>query len=141
MPKFYIQGIGYPLAVKNGGLVLHQDVDLVRDGILSILLTQPLERVMRPAYGTPDQAFDAISDFNQILGEYQRRISQQIGYSGVTIVVTGEIADDGLAQIFVTWAVDGIPQPTISLTQQPSGQLVPDGLLLDADYVPLYAAI
>lgn len=140
------QGIGYPLTLKNGGLQLKSDADLVQDAIFSILQTQPYERVMRPRYGIPDQLFDAIGDFQVVVGLYERSLRQQINYPNVTFELSGEFDDGGLGTIRVVWALDGLPQPDLLIPLEPDLRVATSRLnliqekqpeaLLDNDYRP-----
>lgn len=106
-----IRGIAYRLAIKDGQLVTHEDIDLIRDHIISVLETEPYERVMRPDYGTPDFLFQGISDMNLVAQWVRQGLEREI--PGVLFAVQGSIADDGLGVLVVRWAVNGIPQPPL----------------------------
>lgn len=108
-----IQGLKYPLELKGGGLALSSDVELVAQGILSILKTRPGERVMLPRYGVRDQVFDAVRDASDVSMEIQRALDTQLQIPGVIVNVTAQANDDGLVQVTVAWSLNGIPQPPI----------------------------
>lgn len=109
MPE--LRGIAYPLAIANGSLQLATDLDLVRGHILSVLETETGERVMNPAYGTPDLLFQSVQDINLIAAYIQQALEREITVA--TFGVTGAIADDGAAILNINWAVNGTPQPPI----------------------------
>lgn len=106
-----IRGIAYRLQVQDGRLVTHEDFALIRDHIISVLETEPYERVMRPLYGTPDFLFRGVSDINLIAQWVRQCLEREI--PDVLFAVQGRIADDGFGILAVKWAVDGIPQAPI----------------------------
>lgn len=92
----------YPLtATATGSLMLTpaEDLDaLVVQAITSAVLTKTEERVMMPAYGTPDYTFDAVSS-PDILAGYDRAIKDAVKHFGskVGVTVFGAVTEDGLA--------------------------------------------
>jgi phage baseplate assembly protein W len=46
-------GYNAPFGILNGGTTWQANEKLIKNDILQILLTAPLERVMRPGYGSP----------------------------------------------------------------------------------------
>ena len=130
------RGCKYPLAIKNGGLALSEDLDLVKEGIFSILQTEVYERVMRPTYGVPDRLFSLQPDFSRTLYDFDRRLNRQIFYQGVRFQVDGGIDEDGTGTVTVVWDVDGIPQLGLQIPQRPVVPIVLD-TLDDQDGNPL----
>lgn len=106
-----IQGFTYPLTIKNGGLSLSTDFDLIRQQIMSVLETRPFERIMRPNYGTPDFIFDAVNDVSIIVERITIALETQI--NGPTFAIEGAVNDDGVVTIAVNWSLNDIPQPPI----------------------------
>ena len=111
-----IRGVSYPLKIVNGNLSLSTDIDLVKESIFSVLETRPFERIMRPAYGTPDMVFDAISSHEYVL--HQIRMSLETQIEDVSFDVSGEIEDTGEMNVTVEWSIDNIPQPPIEYKLQ-----------------------
>lgn len=106
-----IRGIAYRLHMEDGQLVTHEDFDLLRDHIISVLETEPYERVMRPGYGTPDLLLRGVTDINLIAQRVRQSLEREI--PDVLFAVLGRIADDGAGVLVVRWAVDGQPQPPL----------------------------
>jgi hypothetical protein len=106
-----IRGIAYRLQIKDGQLVTHEDFELIRDHIISVLETEPYERVMRPGYGTPDFLLRGTRDINLVAQWVRQGLEREI--PDVAFAVQGAIADDGAAVLAVRWAVDGQPQPPL----------------------------
>lgn len=106
-----IRGIAYRLQVKDGQLVTHDDFELIRDHILSVLETEPYERVMRPDYGTPDFLLRSVTDINLIAQWVRQCLEREI--PDVLFAVQGRIDDGGAGVLVVRWAVDGQPQPPL----------------------------
>ena len=107
-----LRGIAYPLTIANGTLTLATDIDLLRGHIISVLETEPFERVMNPGYGTPDFLFDAIKDINLIAQYCRQTLEREIDQ--VTFEVTGVLGEDGAGVLTVIWTVEGIPQPPLT---------------------------
>lgn len=106
-----LRGIAYPLAIANGSLVLATDTDLIKGHIISVLETEPLERVMRPGYGTPDFLFNAVQDIHLIAQYVRQALEREIA---ATFEVTGSLDDSGAGVLSVLWSVDGVPQPPLN---------------------------
>ena len=112
-----IRGITYPLTVENGNLSTSTDYALVTQQIRSIVETRYYERVMRAEYGIGDYVLE-ILDPGQINSAIQYSILQNVtGLSDLN--VTGNwksVGDDGLYQVFIEYAVQGVPQSPLRFT-------------------------
>ena len=112
-----IRGLTYPLAVTNGNLSTSTDYALVTQQIRSIVETRYYERVMRAEYGIGDYVLE-ILDPGQINSAIQYSILQNVaGLSDLN--VTGDWrsgGDDGLYQVFIEYAIDGVPQAPLTFT-------------------------
>jgi len=112
-----IRGITYPLTVENGNLSTSTDYALVTQQIRSIVETRYYERVMRAEYGIGDYVLE-ILDPGQINSAIQYSILQNVtGLSDLN--VTGNwksVGDDGLYQVFIEYAVQGVPQAPLRFT-------------------------
>ena len=104
--------LAYPLCVVDGRLVVSRNENVVRDQILSVLETRPLERVMQPAYGTPDLVFEVHSS----PGVIAERIRQTLLLSipNVAFTVVGTIAESGIYELEIQYTVNGQLQPTLT---------------------------
>jgi len=108
-----VTSLSYPLQIKDGGLQVSSDVDVIRESIYSVLETRPYERVMRPNYGTPDFIFDSYNN-NRIVAELTRiQLERQL--PGVDFEVTGTIDDTGTARLTIQWAVSDVSQTAITI--------------------------
>lgn len=112
------RGLSYPLELDGrGGLKTVEDVDLVKQQILSVLETLPFERVMRQDYGTPDQILNAM---NPILTNLQVKRALEMNVPNATSIrVEGDIskADDGVYNLRIYWTHSntGAIQPPINV--------------------------
>jgi hypothetical protein len=107
------RGIAYPLTVTaNGRLLLHEDLDLLRDRIIAVLETRPFEMVLRPGFGTPNFVFEAGINPGLIIENIRQQLETQI-----TEVddwnIGGVMTDDGAMLISIQWVVYALPQPPI----------------------------
>ena len=112
-----IRGISYPLTVENGNLATSADYDLITQQIRSVIETRYYERVMRAEYGIGDYVLE-ILDPGQINSAIQYSILQNVnGLSDLS--VTGDWTsngDNGIYQLFIQYAVNGVPQPPLNFT-------------------------
>lgn len=112
-----IRGITYPLTIVNGNLAVSTDYSLVTQQIRSVVETRYYERVMRAEYGIGNYVLE-ILDPGQINSAIQYSILQNV--SGLTdLSVTGDWetnGDDGLYRVFITYSVNGVPQPPLRFT-------------------------
>lgn len=110
-----LTGLAYPLEVDNvtGNLKTQSDAELIADHILSWLETEPLERVMRPDYGTPGYLFTTQQNWGVIAAAVEARLRANIPQA--TFTVEGNLTDDGEGQLDVYWAVQGIEQEPIQV--------------------------
>lgn len=108
-----IQGIAYPLAIDpaSGGLRVAADGDLIRGHILSWLQTIPLERVMRPDYGTPDYLFSSQNNWQAIAAQIEQRLITAIPQA--RFVVVGELGEEGEGVLEVFWSYEEIDQESV----------------------------
>ncbi|MFZ9244634.1 MAG: GPW/gp25 family protein [Burkholderiaceae bacterium] len=110
------RGLTFPLEIVNGGLAVSTDLDLVREHIVSVILTRPFERVMRLDYGMPDQVFSVIQPEivdAKIAAAIEREVTEI-----EDLRVQGEwyAGEDGLYNVNIYYTVDGIPQPVLELS-------------------------
>lgn len=112
-----IRGLTYPLSVVNGNLSVSADYNLVSQQIRSILETRYFERIMRADYGIDDFVLE-ILDPAQVNSSIQYSISSNV--EGLTnLSVTGDWitnGEDGLYRVFIEYAVNGIPQPSLEFS-------------------------
>jgi hypothetical protein len=112
-----IRGISYPLTVDNGNLATSTDYALINQHIRSVIETRYYERVMRANYGIGDYILDTI-DPGLINSAIETSINQNVNnITGVD--VTGDWisnGDNGLYRIFISYYVNGVPQPPINFT-------------------------
>ncbi|MBE9178662.1 hypothetical protein IQ268_08830 [Oculatella sp. LEGE 06141] len=106
------RGIAYPLQIENGTLKLAEDVELTRCHILSVLETEPLERIMQPQYGTPDLLFNAVPDVHLTAQTVRQALEREV--SNIEFNVTGRIGENGAAIVSIYWTVNGLPQPPLN---------------------------
>jgi len=111
-----IRGIRYPLTVSNGNLATSTDFALKTQQIRSVLDTRYYERVMRASYGTDDFVLSVINP-GVINSSIQASIRQNV--DGLTsLQVSGDWesqGEEGVYKVYIEFAVDGVPQPPISL--------------------------
>lgn len=112
-----IRGITYPLTVKDGNLSTSTDYDLVTQQIRSVIETRYYERVMRAEYGIGDYVLEVL-DPSLVCSSIQYSILQNV--EGLTdLSVLGDWkkgGEDGLFLVYITYAVNGVPQPPLSFT-------------------------
>ena len=104
--------LAYPLCVVDGRLVVSRNEDVVRDQILSVLETRPLERVMQPAYGTPDLVFEVHSSPGVIAERIRQTLLLSI--ADVAFTVTGVIEETGIYTLTIEYTINGQLQPTLT---------------------------
>ena len=111
-----IRGLTYPLTIKDGGLSVSEDLDLVSQHVLSVVETRWYERVMRASYGTDDFIFGVVKP-SVINAQLQQAIEQNVPELDY-VVVKGDwqSSDNGLYRVIITYYVNGIPQPQLSFT-------------------------
>ena len=111
-----IRGIRYPLTVSNGNLATSTDFALKTQQIRSVLDTRYYERVMRASYGMDDFVLSVINP-GIVNSSIQASIRQNV--DGLTsLQVSGDWesqGDEGVYKVYIEFAVDGVPQPPISL--------------------------
>jgi hypothetical protein len=111
-----IQGLTYPLKIKNGGLSTSVDFDLVQQHVLSVVETRWYERVMRANYGTDDYIFKVVNP-PLINSQMQLAIEQNVPeVDSVDVRGDWTQSDDGLYRIIISYYVNGVPQPPLSFT-------------------------
>jgi hypothetical protein len=110
-----VRGITYPLTVVNGNLATSTDFSLVTQQIRSVLETRYYERVMRAEYGIGDYVLEVL-DPGQINSAIQYSILQNV--EGLTeLSVVGDWiteGDDGVYKVVISYAVGGVPQPSLT---------------------------
>jgi hypothetical protein len=112
-----IRGIRYPLTVDNGNLAVSTDYDLITQQIRSVLETRYYERVMIADYGIGDYVLEVL-DPGQINSAIQSSILMNV--DGLTeLSVIGDwktFGEEGVYNVFIQYAVNGIPQPPLNFT-------------------------
>ena len=111
-----IRGFAYPLQVKNGSLMLTEDVNIVEQQIISVLETRPFERIMRAEYGLPDDTFETMNPA-AIDSKISEAILEQVGgVSDLSVRGSWTGGDNGLYAINILYTVNGTPQPPLTLS-------------------------
>ncbi|WP_144427536.1 GPW/gp25 family protein [Nostoc piscinale] len=90
------------------------DADLYRGHILSWLLTEKGERIMRPRYGLKDYLFTAVPDLDVITAEMTAGLTEYIPECQFTL--QGTINDLGETVITVFWSYLGEDQLALNVT-------------------------
>ena len=111
-----IRGIRYPLTVSNGNLATSTDFALKTQQIRSVLDTRYYERVMRASYGMDDFVLSVINP-GIVNSSIQASIRQNVdGLTSLQVSGNWESqGDEGVYKVYIEFAVDGVPQPPISL--------------------------
>lgn len=110
-----IIGIKYPLTLdERGGLLIASDEDLIQGHILQFLETEPLERVMRRDYGTPDVLFTSLQEVTSLAADINRRLTQYVPQASFR--VEGYLSDLGEVQLDIFWQYNEIDQDPITVT-------------------------
>lgn len=99
------QTVTYPLTISNGSLQLSQNEDLILEAILSVLETRPTERIERPEYGTPDFAFESISNALSIVGRVEASLVDQVDGSE-NLRVLGSVVETGVVELQIKYDID-----------------------------------
>lgn len=112
-----IRGITYPLTVLNGNLATSTDYALVTQQIRSVIETRYYERVMRAEYGIGDYVLE-ILDPSVICSAIQYSILQNVdGLTDLSVLGDWKTGgEDGLFIVYITYAVNGVPQPPLTFT-------------------------
>lgn len=108
-----VTSLSYPLQIKDGGLQVSTDYDVIREAIYSVLETRPYERVMQPTYGTPDFIFSTYTNSSIVAEMVRIQLEEQL--SGVEFEVTGSIDDSGTSRLSIQWSVDDVAQAAITV--------------------------
>lgn len=109
-----ITGIKFPLELDGkGGLVIASDEELIAGHIIQFIETEPLERVMRRDYGTPDFLFSSAQEINSLAADINRRLTQYIPQASFR--VEGSLTDLGELQVDVFWQYNSIDQDPITV--------------------------
>lgn len=100
----------YPLQSDDkGGLLLARDWQCDRDSIYSVIFTRPGERVERPALGSPDYLFEAVTDNVTIPGQLEAALIDQIP-TAQQIEVYGSIGEDGILDLSIGYVSGEVEQ-------------------------------
>lgn len=116
MAEVFYRGLQYPLEVKDGNLVIAENLSIVEQNIIEVLETRPFERVMRNSYGFDPKIFD-IMEPNAINARIHRAVIQQV--QGVSeLSVTGNVAkaETGTYQVQLKYKVRGVAAPPLNLS-------------------------
>lgn len=111
-----IRGLTYPLQVRNGGLNLSTDAQLVEERIISVLETRPFERIMRADYGLPDGVFETMQPA-AIDARISNAISEQVGgLQDLSVKGSWALGEEGVYTVTITYSVAGDLQPPLTLS-------------------------
>jgi hypothetical protein len=112
-----IRGITYPLTVVNGNLATSTDYELITQQIRSVIETRYYERVMRAEYGIGNYVLE-ILDPGQINSAIQYSILQNVaGLTDLSVIGDWKSqGENGLYQVYIQYAVNGVPQPPLNFT-------------------------
>lgn len=117
MPTPVYRGLQYPLEVRDGQLVVREDISIIEQNIIEVLETRPFERVMRNSYGFDPKIFNTLEP-NAINARIHRAVITQV--QGVTsLVVEGQPNvknETGTYQVTLNYKVEGVPAPPLSLS-------------------------
>lgn len=113
-----MQGFVYPLKLDNKGVKVTDDyAQLVKNAIVSGILTKQEERVMRPEYGLESQEFDVVSDIVTTLAKIRDTVTLALeGYPDVSFELRGSINDSGLLDVLVTYTSPDIAPESVTVT-------------------------
>lgn len=109
-----LTSISSPLVAINGTLQLSVDAAVIRDRIITIISTQPFERVMQPLLGVRDLTFDSVSNTAMIVEVIRQALDREMG-SYVYFDIQGQTNDDGSVTLNVNYTVNQIPQETLTV--------------------------
>ena len=117
MPEVSYRGLQYPLEVKDGQLVVTENLALVEQNIIEVLETRQFERVMRNDYGFDPGVFDTMEP-NAINARIHRAVINQV--EGISsLVVKGQVQaqnESGTYQVTLEYKVRGVPAPPLNLS-------------------------
>lgn len=117
LPSTSIRGIKYPLTIVNGNLAVSDNYDLITQQIRSVVETRFFERVMRADYGVGDHTLEIMNP-GLINSEFQTSILAYVD-NLTSLSVTGDWltqGDDGIYRVFITYAINGVPQPPLNFS-------------------------
>jgi len=117
MADVFYRGLQYPLEVRNGQLVVSENVKIVEQNIIEVLETRPFERVMRNSYGFDPKIFSTLEP-NAINARIHRAVTSQV--QGVSdLVVTGQVEgkhESGTYRCTLRYKVKGVPAPPLNIS-------------------------
>ena len=97
----------YPLSLNGyqGLNVTSSYPSLVRESLLSVVVTKLEERVYRPDYGNPLEAFENVSDLPRALAELRQAIQSAIAlsYPDVAFDLSGYFDEEGELRVEVSY--------------------------------------
>ena len=116
MAEVFYRGLQYPLEVKDGNLVVVENLDIIEQNIIEVLETRPFERVMRNNYGFDPRIFDVMEP-NAINARIHRAVISQVqGVSELTVTGNMGKAETGTYETQLKYKVRGVPAPTLNLS-------------------------
>lgn len=111
-----VRGLAYPLEIKNGGLKLVEDADVIEQDIVSALETRPFERMMRADYGLTDNIFEVLKP-DAIDARLSEAVIEQVrGVDDLSIRGNWVNGENGVYSVEITYSVSGKPQAPIRLS-------------------------
>ena len=116
MAEVFYRGLQYPLEVKDGQLVVAENLSLAEQNIIEVLETRPFERVMRNTYGFDPGIFDTMEP-NAINARIYRAVMAEV--NGISeLVVQGQVTsknESGTYQVTLRYKFQGVPAPPLNL--------------------------
>ena len=111
------RSLKFPLVADGeGGLLISEDSDVIRDRIFSVLLTRQYERVLRPRYGSRDYTFESRPSVRPVVEAIRTSLEANIPevdsfevYAGVDL---DAVAPTTL-YIRIDWVLNGSPQVAV----------------------------
>ena len=117
MAEVFYRGLQYPLEVKDGQLVVAENVSILEQNIIEVLETRPFERVMRNDYGFDPGIFNTMEP-NAINARIHRAVINQV--DGISdLVVQGQVdtkSESGTYQVTLKYKVRGVLAPPLNLS-------------------------
>lgn len=111
------RGISFPLKItEDGSLKTSTDIDLLRDRIMSVLLTRKFERIMRPNYGIREYTFESRPTIRPVTEGIRLALKKQIPEVDNFEVFAGfqSNVETKTLRVQINWGVSKIPQPPIN---------------------------
>lgn len=114
-----MKAVKLPLQVLDGRVILTDDYPtIVKQNIVSAIVTYQDERVYRPEFGLEDPVFTAIDTVPGMLGLVKTAIAGALAedFPEVTYTVLGSVNDDGKLDIVVNYRVGDSDPDQVEIT-------------------------